>query len=101
MGPIKEPHRKSRMKPPAAIDLSPEVFRKLGYRAVDILADQLSALGQPDHPVRMPVPDNLRERLLTQLPPAEAQDPAALLDAFSEYILLIRWAMQARVFLPG
>ncbi len=78
---------KFNLKPSAEINLSPEVFRELGYRAVDILADQLSALGQPDHPVRTPVPDDLKELILAQPPPAEGKEPAALLDAFSELIL--------------
>jgi glutamate/tyrosine decarboxylase-like PLP-dependent enzyme len=69
------------------IEMSPELFRELGYRAVDILADHLAALNQPDHPARTPVPDDLRERLLAQPPPAEGQEPGGLLEDFSDFIL--------------
>jgi glutamate/tyrosine decarboxylase-like PLP-dependent enzyme len=69
------------------IDLSPETFRTLGYRAVDLLADHLATLARPGTLVRAPVPESLRQRLLTQPPPAAPGDPATLLDAFREYIL--------------
>ncbi len=75
------------MNAPTAIDLSPEAFRELGYRAVDLLADHLATLARPDTPVRSPVPEGLRRRLLTQPLPTEPCDPATLLDAFRDCIL--------------
>ncbi len=67
------------------IDLPPEEFRQLGYRAVDLIAEQLAAL--PDAPTRRPVPDELRQQLLGQPLPAHAQDPAALLESFASDVL--------------
>ncbi len=67
------------------LDLSPEQFRELGYRAVDILAEQLAAIH--DAPTRCPVPDDLRERIMNQPLPVEPRDPSELLDAFAETIL--------------
>jgi aromatic-L-amino-acid decarboxylase len=75
------------MQAAPVIDLSPETFRELGYRAVDLLADHLATLVQSETPVRAPVPESLRQRLVTQPPPAEPCNPATLLDAFRDYIL--------------
>ena len=68
----------------ATIDLTPEAFRELGYRAVDLLAEQLRTL--PTGPVRRSM-EEARERLLSQPLPVAATDPAALLDAVAEQIL--------------
>ncbi len=67
------------------IDLSPEAFRTLGYRAVDLIADQLAAI--PDAPVRRAMSDELRQQILSQPLPKEAQDPMALLEAFASDVL--------------
>jgi aromatic-L-amino-acid/L-tryptophan decarboxylase len=67
------------------IDLTPDEFRQLGYKAVDILSKQLAAL--PTAPARQPVPDDLRERIMHQPVPEAAGDPSALLDAFAQNIL--------------
>jgi len=55
------------------IDLSPEEFRALGYRAIDLLAEQLAAI--PDAPARRALPEELRESLMRQ-PLPEAGCPA-------------------------
>ena len=44
------------------IDLSPETFRALGYQAVDMIVERLTAL--PYTPVRQPVPPEVREQLM-------------------------------------
>lgn len=75
------------METTTAIDLSPEAFRELGYRAVDLLADHLAALARPERPVRTPVPEHLRRQFMTQPLPIEPGDPAMLLDAFRDRIL--------------
>ena len=46
------------------IDLSPEEFRRLGYRAVDLLTEHFAALA--DGPCRSPVPDAERRALIEQ-----------------------------------
>jgi glutamate/tyrosine decarboxylase-like PLP-dependent enzyme len=67
------------------IDLTPEQFRQLGYRAVDLLAEQLAGL--PEAPSRRPVPDALRQQLLGQPLPDEGRPAAQVLDAVAEYVL--------------
>jgi glutamate/tyrosine decarboxylase-like PLP-dependent enzyme len=67
------------------IDLSPEEFRALGYRAVDLLAEQLAMLH--DAPARRAVPDGLRERLMHQPLPQTGRAPVELLENFAEQIL--------------
>lgn len=67
------------------IDLTPEAFRELGYRAVDLLVEQLQAL--PTAPVRHPMTDEARERLMAQPLPETASDPMALIDAVAEQVL--------------
>jgi aromatic-L-amino-acid decarboxylase len=67
------------------IDLSPETFRQLGYRAVDLIAERLAAL--PDVPVRQPVPDFVRQRLM-ETPLAETPtDPDALINLVGALVL--------------
>lgn len=66
-------------------ELTPEEFRALGYRAVDLLADNLAAITAA--PARRPVPEDRRRHLLEQPPPQSPVDPAALLDAYAEHIL--------------
>lgn len=67
------------------IDLSPEEFRRLGYRAVDIIAAQLAAVHAV--PARQPVPDDLRQHLLHQPPPETPTDPAQVLETVAEQIM--------------
>lgn len=67
------------------IDLSPDEFRQLGYRAVDLLAEQMGGIGE--RPTRQPVPDELREKFLHQPLPETETDPAQLLETFAKDIL--------------
>lgn len=67
------------------IDLSPETFRELGYRAVDLIAEQLAAIH--DAPVHQPVPDDLRERLMHSPLNADPVEPAALLEQVAALVL--------------
>jgi aromatic-L-amino-acid/L-tryptophan decarboxylase len=69
----------------AMIDLTPQQFRELGYRAVDLLAAQLAAL--PDGSCRRTLPDELRQRLLEQPLPAEGRTPEEVLAAVAETVL--------------
>jgi len=52
-----------------SIEMSPEQFRALGYRAVDLIAAQLAGVNEA--PVRQPVPEALREALMAQPLPQE------------------------------
>jgi aromatic-L-amino-acid decarboxylase len=67
------------------IDLSPEEFRQLGYRAIDILTEQLASVQEA--PTRQPVPDDLRERFLHQPLPETEHEPAALIESFAQNVL--------------
>src|SRR3954470_10999790 len=67
------------------IDLTPDQFRTLGYRAVDLIAEQLAAL--PAAPCRPTLPDALRQSLLDQPLPAAGRDADQVLDAVAEYVL--------------
>jgi aromatic-L-amino-acid/L-tryptophan decarboxylase len=67
------------------IDLTPDQFRELGYRAVDLIAEQLSAL--PEAPGRRTLPETLRQRLLSQRLPAAGRSPGAVLDSVAEHVL--------------
>jgi glutamate/tyrosine decarboxylase-like PLP-dependent enzyme len=67
------------------IDMTPDQFRTLGYRAVDLIAEQLAA--QPTAPCRRTMPDVLRQSLLDQPLPSTGRDPDQVLDAVAEYIL--------------
>lgn len=60
------------------IDLSPEDFRRLGYQAIDRIAEHLASLG--DKPTRLPVPDELRRAFIETPLNADPTDPAALID---------------------
>jgi aromatic-L-amino-acid decarboxylase len=66
-------------------DLSPEEFRRLGYRAIDLLAEHLAAL--PDGPCRTPVPDAARRALLEQPVPRHGMDADLLLDEVASTIV--------------
>jgi aromatic-L-amino-acid decarboxylase len=69
----------------AMIDLSPDEFRRLGYRAIDLLADHLAAL--PTGKCRTPVPADVQRTLLEQPLPQGATDPDTLLDLVGSTIL--------------
>jgi glutamate/tyrosine decarboxylase-like PLP-dependent enzyme len=60
------------------IDIPPDEFRRLGYRAVDLLADYFESLSRK--PCRSPVPDEVRHELMHQPLPHAPSDPDALLD---------------------
>jgi glutamate/tyrosine decarboxylase-like PLP-dependent enzyme len=62
------------------IDMSPDEFRRLGYRAVDLLADDLASLR--DRPCRSPVPPDAQHALMHQPLP---QGPSGA-DELLEYI---------------
>ncbi|MDX1994662.1 MAG: aminotransferase class V-fold PLP-dependent enzyme [bacterium] len=67
------------------LDLSPDEFRRLGYQAIDALADLLANVH--DAPARRPLPENVRQHLHHQPLPEEGADPAALLErVFSEIL---------------
>jgi glutamate/tyrosine decarboxylase-like PLP-dependent enzyme len=67
------------------IDLTPEQFRALGYQAVDLIVERLTA--QPALPVRQPVPAEIRERLMHSPLPLEGTEPTALLNTLAELVL--------------
>lgn len=60
------------------IDIPPDEFRRLGYRAVDLLADYFASLSR--RPCRSPVPDEVRHELMHQPLPQGPSDPDALID---------------------
>jgi len=60
------------------IDIPPDEFRRLGYRAVDLLADYFGALSSK--PCRSPVPEEVRSDLMHQPLPQAPTDPDTLLD---------------------
>src|SRR5262245_60522628 len=67
------------------LDLSPEQFRELGYRAVDLLAEQLAAVR--DSPCRRPLPEEQRRELLEQPLPEVGRPPEQLLEAVASRVL--------------
>jgi glutamate/tyrosine decarboxylase-like PLP-dependent enzyme len=67
------------------IDLSPDEFRALGYRAVDLIAEQLAA--PPEAPCRRPVPEQVRDGLPSQPLPDTGRSPQDILQAFARAIL--------------
>jgi aromatic-L-amino-acid/L-tryptophan decarboxylase len=67
------------------LDLSPEEFRRLGYRAIDMIADRLAQID--DLPVRQPVPQALREHLMHAPLPETGTAADTLLDAVAADIL--------------
>jgi aromatic-L-amino-acid decarboxylase len=67
------------------IDLTPEQFRALGYQAVDMIVERLTA--QPALPVRQPVPAEIREQLIHSPLPEEGIEPTALLNLLAEMVL--------------
>lgn len=67
------------------IDLSPEEFTRLGYQAIDMLADQMRR--DAERPVRQPVPDDVRERLMHSPLPETSTSPEAILSAVEDMVL--------------
>jgi aromatic-L-amino-acid decarboxylase len=67
------------------VDIQPEEFRRLGYRAVDLLTEHFAAL--VDEPSRSPVPDAVRRDLMDAPTPEEGSNPEALLDEIASTIL--------------
>lgn len=65
--------------------LDPERFRALGYRAIDMIAEQLASL--PDGPTRRPVPTDIRHGLELQPIPEHGADPFTLLDRVEDEVL--------------
>jgi glutamate/tyrosine decarboxylase-like PLP-dependent enzyme len=62
-----------------SVDLSPEEFQKLGVTAIANIAEQLLSFREPGS-VRMPVPADLKSRILGQLLPEDGVDPDQLLQ---------------------
>lgn len=65
--------------------LNPEQFRALGYRAIDMIAQQLADLA--DGPTRRPVPLDVRYSLEKQPIPETGADPFDLLDRVQNEVL--------------
>lgn len=73
--------------PTLAIDMTPEQFRQLGYKAVDLIAANLERLQNRQEPARRAVPDELRAQLLQQPLPQSGSAPAELLEFVEQYVL--------------
>ncbi len=69
----------------ADIDLSPEEFRRLGHRAVDLTAEHLELARKGA--VRSPFPEGLRRELLEEPLPLHPKDPEELLERLRETVL--------------
>lgn len=65
-------------------DLTPEEFRRLGHLAVDLIAERMAA--QSDLPVRLPVPVELRDRLMSA-PGETPSDPEAVIRRVAEEVM--------------
>jgi aromatic-L-amino-acid decarboxylase len=66
-------------------DLSPDEFRELGYRVIDMIADYYSSLDdQPVFPARRS--DEVAEVFAESLP-QEGQEPRAILDEWTDKVL--------------
>jgi glutamate/tyrosine decarboxylase-like PLP-dependent enzyme len=60
---------------------SADEIRRVGYRAVDLIAEHLTAL--PGEPAFRPVPPALADAFLAEPPPAAGEAPDAVLDRFA------------------
>ncbi|MBK8024015.1 MAG: hypothetical protein IPK19_21925 [Chloroflexi bacterium] len=81
------------------IDLTPEEFRRLGYLAIDLIAERMP-VGQSDQPVR----HRFRQNCATCSACAgkTTTDPETLIRRVAtEESCRIRWAMPTRAFWPG
>lgn len=67
------------------LELTPERFRTLGYRAVDLIAERLATVAED--PVYQPVPEDARRQLMQEPLPAEARDPEEILERFASGVL--------------
>lgn len=67
------------------IDLSPEEFRKLGYQAIDLIAERLSNIQQSQ--ARQPVPDDLKNQLMFTPLPQDAADPSVLIERVANEVM--------------
>ena len=76
------------LPPEITLELTPEAFRELGYKAVDMIADNLAQLQQRQEPARRAVPPELRDYLLELPLPQQGTEPAELLDFVADQILL-------------
>src|SRR5438552_739605 len=63
---------------------SPEEIKRIGYRAVDLIAEHLTAL--PSQPVFRPFPRALAAKYLASPPPESGQSPDEVLDTFAHEI---------------
>lgn len=66
--------------PENGLEMTPEAFREMGYKAIDLIADNLERIQQRNEPARRPVPPDLKEHLLNQPLPVEGTDPLTLLN---------------------
>jgi aromatic-L-amino-acid decarboxylase len=67
------------------LDMSAQDFRRLGHRAVDLLADHFETLGQ--RPCRTTVPHDVRHELMHQPVPDLGTDADVLLDYLQSTVL--------------
>jgi glutamate/tyrosine decarboxylase-like PLP-dependent enzyme len=63
---------------------SADEIRRVGYRAIDLIAEHLTAL--PDAPVFQPVPASLAESVLAEPVPTAGESPDQVLDRFAAEI---------------
>jgi len=68
-----------------SVDIPPEEFRRLGYRAVDLLTEHFAALVHEGS--RSPVPEAVRRDLMDAPAPETGSDPDALLTEVASAIL--------------
>ena len=71
--------------PRPLIDVSPEEFRQLGYRAVDLLVEHMASLR--GGACRLPVPEEVRNGVMEEPFPQSGIDSAALLDDIAARVL--------------
>lgn len=68
-----------------AFAMDPEVFRRLGHRAVDLALEHLQGIRQ--RPVFRPMAPEEREKLLAQPLSAQGARPEAIVEQFREGVL--------------
>lgn len=69
------------------LELTSVRFRELGYKAIDLIADNLDRLQNRLEPARRAVPPELREQLLSQVLPQHGTDPEELIGFVAENIM--------------